>query len=228
MFVGHYGVALALCGSRRSPPLAAGFVAVQAIDFGFFGLSLAGIERWRSNPDLPGLNPFDLTFMPYTHGLAGTGAWALAAGLLAALVAPAGRRAVWGLVIAVLVMSHWGLDLLVHRPDLPLLADTGRKYGFALWNLPMIAIPLEMAVLAGGLGLYLRRTRATGRGAAVALAALIGGLLVLQSVNWFGPAITDPVLFPVAGLMAYVVATGLALWVSRTREPRDLSPAGAT
>lgn len=64
MFVGHYGLALAVAGGRRSPPLGLTFVAVQAMDFGCFGLSLAGIERWRPDADLPGLNPFELSFMP--------------------------------------------------------------------------------------------------------------------------------------------------------------------
>lgn len=218
MFVGHYGVALALAGGKKTPPLAVGFLAVQAIDFGFFGLSLAGIEHWRPAPELEGLNPFALTFMPYTHGLAGTTAWAVAAGALAALFAPAGRKGLWFGVVALLVLSHWGLDLLVHRPDLPLLADSGVKLGFGLWNRPWLAISLELAVLFGGLALYVRRTRASARGG-VALIVLTLGLLVLQAVNWFGPAITDAILFPVAGLGAYVAATALAFWNDRSRVP---------
>lgn len=217
MFVGHYGVALAIVGGRGRPLLAAGFLAVQAVDFGFFGLSLAGIEHWRPAPELTGLNPFALTFMPYTHGLAGAAGWAFAAGLATAILCPRDRRLRWSLMIGLLVLSHWGLDLLVHRPDLPLLWDPGIKLGLSLWDRPLAAIPLEMALLFGGLALYARRIGGGPR-ARTALLSLTLGLLMLQAINWFGPPITDQLGFPLAGLSAYIVATVLALWNDRVTD----------
>ncbi|MFN9249639.1 MAG: hypothetical protein ACK58O_00850 [Brevundimonas sp.] len=222
MFVGHYGLALAVAGGRRSPPLGLTFVAVQAMDFGCFGLSLAGIERWRPVADLPGLNPFELSFMPYTHSLTGAALIGLTFGVLCALAAPRAQRPVWFGLLAALVLSHWGLDFLVHRPDLPLLIGDGARYGLGFWNDPRIAIPLEMAVLFGGAALYARRTRSAGAGPGrYALPAMILVLLGLQAFNWFGPAITDPLLFPLAGLGAYVVATALAIWTGRSRRPAE-------
>lgn len=217
MFVGHYGIALAMCSGRRTPPLAAGFLAVQVMDFGFFGLSLAGVERWRPAPELAGLNPFALTFMPYTHGLVGASCLGAVCGIVAAILAPSGHKALWGLAIGLMVISHWGLDFLVHRPDLPLLADSGIKLGLGLWNHPLSAMVLEMAVLFAGLFVYSRRTLA--KRSPLPLIAMTVGLLVLQAVNWFGPPITGAVLFPVAGLAAYFVATILAGWNDRTRSP---------
>jgi len=60
---------------------------------------------------------------------------------------------------ALAVFSHWVLDLVVHRPDLPLYHNA-RKVGLRLWNYPLIAFALEAALLVGGI---LRRKLGCGR-----------------------------------------------------------------
>src|SRR6185369_5695974 len=138
MFVAHYSPALAVKAVRNSPGLAAGFLAVQLVDIGFFTLTYFDIEKWRPNPSLPGMRKIDLYYMPYTHSLIGALVWALAAGAVAWALSPAGRKALAGVVIAALVFSHWLLDLVVHRPDLALIDDHD-KVGFGLWHEPAIA-----------------------------------------------------------------------------------------
>src|SRR6266513_1856017 len=77
----------------------------------------------------------------------------------------------WALFLAVQLLDvFWsvfvvaGLDLVVHRPDLPLYDNTA-KVGLGLWNYPAPAFLLEVAALFGGMFLYLRSTTApTGLG----------------------------------------------------------------
>ncbi|MCE9523992.1 MAG: hypothetical protein K8S25_16365 [Alphaproteobacteria bacterium] len=217
MFVGHYAPALALKAIRKSPSLAAGFLAVQLIDIGFFSLSYFGIEKWRPNPVLPGFNPVDLYFMPYTHSFIGATAWAAAAGVATALLTPKGRKQTGGLIIGVLVLSHWFLDLIVHRHDLAIFSDAEQKLGYGLWDQPLLVMPLELGLLLAGFSVYLAVTRARGAVGGIAPWIVLTALFVVQGINWFAPHATDPTTFSAMGLAAYFSMAGLAFWLDRTR-----------
>jgi membrane-bound metal-dependent hydrolase YbcI (DUF457 family) len=220
MFIGHYAPALAARALPQGPALATGFIAVQLIDVGFFTLSWLGIEKWRPNLALEGFTPIDLYFMPYTHSLLGTSAWALAAALLYALFAPSGKRLAGSLIIFALVVSHWVLDLLVHRHDLGLLGDAEPKLGFGLWDWPLIEAPLELGLLAIGLAIYIGATKPKNWFGNVTPWIVLLTLLAGQMFNWFGPreAHPDPVAFSAMGLAAYAVAALLGLLLDATRE----------
>ncbi len=218
MFVGHYAPVFALRAVRQSPGLAAGFVAVQLVDIGFFSLSYFGIEKWAANPSIKGFMPVDLYFMPYTHSLVGSALWAVGAGLLFALFAREGRRLVDGALIGLLVFSHWLLDLVVHRHDLALgLDDAGSKLGFALWDQPLVVIPLELGMMLGALVIYVNATEPKGL-AGRFMPWFVGGMLVVGScVNWFTPPAADIATFSGMGLAAYFGFAFLALLLDRTR-----------
>lgn len=144
MFVGHYAASLAAKAVEPRAPLWSYVIAAQAIDIGWAALLMAGVEKARIDPSLPG-STLDLYHMPFTHSLPAVVLWSLA-GLLLARAA----RLPWGaaIAIALVVFSHWLGDLLVHRPDLELWFG-GTKVGFGLWNYP---VP-EQAVEIGLLGL---------------------------------------------------------------------------
>src|SRR5712675_1580571 len=156
MFVGHYGVAFAVRTEENKIPLWVLFVAVQLLDFLWAPFVLLGIEKVRIVPGITATNPLDLYYMPYTHSLVGAVLWSTAAGFIYYLV----RRvdgSLAALIVGAAVFSHWVLDLLVHRPDLPLYDDTF-KVGLGLWNYPVPAFLLELAVLFGGMYPYLKAT----------------------------------------------------------------------
>jgi len=220
MFIGHYSLALASKAVRRSPSLAAAFIAVQLVDIGFFSLAWMGIEKWRFDGALSGIMPFDLYYMPFTHSLLAAILWALVAGIVAACWVAPGRRWVVGAVIAVLVFSHWPGDLLVHRADLGLLGDGPPKLGFGLWNQPRIAMPLELALTLAGFCVYLVSTRARGAWGARAPWIVLAVLLILQAINWFGAPPRDALSFCGLGLFAYALCAGMAWVLDRTRESR--------
>ena len=219
MFVGHYAPALALKAVKNSPGLAAGFLAVQAIDIGFFTLTYFDIERWRPNPELPGMRKIDLYYMPYTHSLAGCLVWAAILGAVAYLLSPTGRKAVAGIIIAALVFSHWLLDLVVHRPDLALIDDHD-KVGFGLWNYPEIAMPLEIGLLLICFAIYLSVSKAKSAIGRITPFILLAALLLLQYIDWFMPVSGDKTQFTLLALVAYFGVGALGFWLDRTREPR--------
>ena len=125
MFVGHYGPSFAGKGMRKSIPLWVLFIAVQLLDVFWSIFVLLGIEKVRIVPGITAANPLDLYYMPYTHSLVGAMLWALGA----ALVYYVWRRADgWGAatLVGAAVFSHWVLDVVVHRPDMPLYDNSLR------------------------------------------------------------------------------------------------------
>ena len=204
MFVGHYSVSLAGKKVASAVPLAVLFLAVQLLDIGWSILVLLGIEKVRIVPGITATNPLDLYYMPYTHSLIAALLWAGAAWLLYRWLK---RRssAREGAVVAGAVFSHWVLDFIVHRPDLPLYGNSV-KVGLGLWNHAAIALALEAALLFGGLAWYLRASRRRGRG--FWIFALI--MVAIQVYVFFGPPPTSPKAAAVTALIAYVAFAAVA------------------
>ncbi|NVD29247.1 hypothetical protein HUO14_15210 [Parasphingorhabdus flavimaris] len=214
MFIGHFAPAMVAATHPRAPGLGALFVAGQLLDFGFFGLALAGIENFRITPGITKMVPLDLYDMPYTHSLLGSAIWAAAFALLIWLFT---RNRTGALIGGAVVLSHWFLDLLVHAPDLT-LAGAPPKMGFALWNHPMIEMPLELAITFGALAFFVIRTRAVSSQSKYALGLLAVLLLAFQWINWFGPEPeTADTAMKLTGLFAFSVAALAAWWAGRTR-----------
>lgn len=215
MFVGHYGPSYAIRSLRPALPLWLLFVAVQFVDVAWSVLVLLGVEKVRIVPGITASNPLDLYYMPYTHSLVAAILWSVALAVLARFSPRAAIRsgAVW---IGVAVFSHWVLDFLVHRPDLPLYDDT-MKMGLGLWNLPAVALSLEAALLFGGMILYLRATEpinALGRvGPPVFGVVMLG----IQSYIFFGPPPASPAAAALTALVAYVMFAAIAEWLGHQR-----------
>ena len=219
MFIGHYSVAFVSATTPKEPRLGTLFVAAQLIDIGFFAFLLIGVEHMRLVPHITAMNPMDLYDMPWTHSLVGALAWSAA---FAVLIWLWRRDVMAALIGGAVVVSHWVIDLLVHRPDLT-IAGGPPPLGLGLWNHPAIEVPLELLFAFGGLAFFLVRTRATKARAWLPIAALAAMMAVAQAVNWLTPqpsTVIDPPppSLAILGLAAYVLLAALALWVARTRE----------
>ena len=62
-------------------------------------------------------------------------------------------------MIGAVAFSHWLLDLLVHRPDLPLLPDNWGNLpllGLGLWAYPVVSMAIEFGFVLIGAYLYYR------------------------------------------------------------------------
>jgi hypothetical protein len=215
MFIGHFAPALIAAAQPRSTRLGSMFFAAQLVDIAFAVFVLSGVEAMRITPGIAAMNPMDLYHMPYTHSLIGSVEWALG---LAAIVYIATRRSRAALLVGLVVLSHWFLDLLVHSKDLTLLGDPP-KYGFGLWNHPMIAIPLEIGLITAAFIYYARRTQAVGGGHG-RLFILAGFMALFQAINWFGPQ--ESVMstaIPLTMLAAFAILVGTAWWAGNNRVP---------
>jgi len=197
MFVGHYGISFAAKKAEPAIPLWVLFIAVQLLDVLWAPFVLLGIEKVRIVPGITTSNPLDLYYMPYTHSLLAAIAWSLVAFLVYRAVRPVPSRA--AAIVGLAVFSHWVLDFLVHRPDLPLYDNTA-KVGLGLWNLPAVALGLEALLLFGAMWLYVRHT-------ARRTAMLVFGVIMLgiQAYVFFGPPPTSDKAAAATALIAYAV-----------------------
>lgn len=214
MFIGHFAVGFAAKRAAPRANLGTLFAAAQWLDLLWPVFLLLDLEHVRIEPGNTALTPLDFYDYPWTHSLAAVAGWSVAFALVHFALK---RRARDAAILGLLVASHWVIDLLVHKPDLPLWPG-GPLVGFGLWNQPSVAILLEVALFAAGFLVYVRCTRprdAIGRFGLAALALL---LLAIHSGNLFGLPPPSVEMIAVAGNAQWLFVL-LAFWVDRHREP---------
>lgn len=155
MFMGHYGPAVWDTQRGKGQPLIAlwqAFLAVQAVDIVFAVLAIMGLEGTVMKNGQPF---FDI---PWSHSLLTSIVISLLAGGLFHLLKPsAGVKGFW--IFSTFAFSHWIMDLIVHRPDLPLYPGGELYLGLGLWNMPWLAYGLEIGLLAIGFTYWMRVTK---------------------------------------------------------------------
>ena len=209
MFIGHWAPAMVAATHKDAPSLLILFIAAQLVDWAFFLFLMFGVEGMWVTPGISVMNPMDLHHMPYTHSLLGSVLWAAGFG---ALVFAFSRNRTAAVITALVVVSHWFLDLIVHVPDLT-IAGSPPKMGFGLWNYPAIEMPLELAITFGALWLYARKAKPKS----AALLTLAVVMLVLQAINWFGPVEPEVTLgTSLLALFAFGLVTLAAWWTARS------------
>ena len=178
MIAGHFGFAAGVKASEKQVPLWSLMLASVWLDVVFVPLYATGIETTIPVADAAGKYGVSIIHADYTHSL--VGALLLSAVFGGVAAAFWGRRS--GIVLAAVVFSHWVLDLLVHRVDLPILpGNVGNlpRLGLALWQYPLLAAGIELAiVIVGGL-LYWRAAREAGAVRGGTRLANVSGLLTL-------------------------------------------------
>jgi hypothetical protein len=163
-------------------------------------LLLLGLERVRVHPGDTAFTGLAFESYPWSHSLLLALVWSALAGLLARGRLGATRAAA---MVGALVLSHWLLDAVVHRPDLPLW-PSGPVVGWGLWQSVPATLVVEGALLAAGLVAYLRATAARDGVGRWALAALIA----LASTIWVSQPWSPPPPSSTA-----VALGALALWL---------------
>jgi hypothetical protein len=212
MFLGHFAVGF--IAKRAAPKASLGtlFAAGQLADLVWPVLVLLGVEHVRVVPGITAATPLELYDYPWSHSLVALAAWGALAGGAYWLVRRDGRGA---LAVAALVLSHWVLDLLMHRPDVPVLPN-GPYLGLGLWNSIPVTLALELGLFAAGVAVYLRSTRAADRIGSRAFWALVAFFVVAYLAAILGPPPPSEVAVAWgANLMWLIVAWGA--WVDRHR-----------
>jgi len=201
MFIGHFAVAMA--ARRVAPRVSLGwlFAACQLPDLLWPVLLLMGLERARIEPGNTAFTPLAFDHYPWSHSLLMVVLWAV---VLAALYAARHVRTSGAVVLGVLVVSHWVLDWITHRPDMPLLPMAGPKLGLGLWNSVAATLAIEYVLFAIGAWMYSASTRPRDRTGRWAWLALVAFLALMHAANAFAP--------PPPSMTAVAVA-GLAIWL---------------
>ena len=184
MFIGHFGVGF---GAKRAAPrtsLGTLFLSAQFIDLLWPAFLLAGIERVEIRPGITRVTPLDFVSYPISHSLAAVVCWGTLFGVTYWLVR---RYRAGAFVTAAAVVSHWFLDLIVHRPDLPVAPGLGTRVGLGLWNSLPATLAVEGVTFGAGLLLYLRATIATDRIGKYGTGALAVLLVVFYLATLWAP-----------------------------------------
>ncbi|MCC6981825.1 MAG: hypothetical protein IT535_01010 [Bauldia sp.] len=187
MIAGHFGLAAIVKAKEPATPLWALMLATAWLDVVFIPLFALGIETIEPAPGTSGGYGAGIIHADYTHSLVGALVLSALFGWVAAW--QWGRRV--GLVLGAVAFSHWVLDLLVHRADLPILpANLGGLplLGFGLWQSTAASVLAELALLLAGAFFYWRAATAvtagkapelTGRANLAAGVLLVSGFIVL-------------------------------------------------
>jgi len=214
MFIGHY--ALGFAAKKWAPRTNLGtlFVAPTLADLLWPIFLLLGWERAHVEP---GPNPFLTLWLddyPYSHSLFTLIVWAA---LLGGLYRRRTNDKAGATVLGLLVVSHWVLDFITHRPDEPLYPG-GPELGLGLWNSVAGTLAVETLLLLAGVVIYAQVTRARdgiGRWGFWGLVVLLAGSYYS---SLYSPLPTDMKLVAISGLIFELVFIALAWWVDRHRE----------
>jgi hypothetical protein len=227
MFLGHYGVALAL--KRVEPKISLGtlFVATQLADLLWGCFLLLGWEHARIVPDPNPLLTFEFLDYPISHSLVAAFGWAVAAAAAYYSWPTRDTSRHWqaSALVGVAVASHYLLDVLVHLRDLPLAGNDSPKLGLGLWNHYGLSVALEFLSLALGLAVYVRfRSRRhpvrVGR-----LAVVIVVLVGTYAAALLAPPPPGMTMVAMSDIVFLLVAALLAAWADRQPSAAELAAA---
>lgn len=214
MFIGHFAVALAAKKAAPKTNLATLFTAAQLVDLLWPIFLLLGWEHVSLDIGNTVVTPLDFYDYPLTHSLVGALFWSVLFGGLYYFRRKLKKES---FILAGVVFSHWLLDLLTHRPDLPLLNDASIKFGLGLWNSLYGTIIVEFGLFIGGAYLYYSATKPKNRIGTYALLSLLVLLAVFHLANLFGPPPPNVDMIAVAGNAMWLFVLW-AWWIDKNRE----------
>jgi len=215
VFLGHFAVAY---GAKRLAPqasLGTLFAAAQLPDLVWPWLLLADVEQATIAPGDTAFTPLRFDSYPVSHSLATLAGFGIA---FAALHFWRRRRVAVAGVLVALVITHWVLDFVSHRPDMPLWPG-GPRLGLGLWNSVPATVAFELALFGTGLGLALSATVGRDRFGRWGFAALAALLLLIYAANALGPPPPSMQAVAWTGAIGGLLFVVLAAWIDRHREP---------
>ena len=220
MFIGHFGVGFAAKKVVKKTSLGTLFLASQFVDLLWPILLILGIEKVEINPVNTGLTPLNFVYYPFSHSLLAAIVWAFIFGLIYYLIKKDLRSAIW---CGLLVPSHWILDLIVHRPDLPLWPGHGSPmFGLGLWSSIYGTIIIEVGIFLVGVYLYSKTTEPKNKTGSISLWILVIFLLLVYFMNIFGPPPNSIDAIGYVGLSQFIlIAWGY--WIDKNRQVREKS-----
>ena len=179
MIAGHFGFAAIVKSRQPQVPLWSLMLATVWLDIVFVPLFLMGIETLKPVAGLRGGYGESLIYADYTHSLVGALVLSALFGLMFSW--RWGRRC--AIVLAFVSFSHWLLDLVVHRRDMPILPGNWAnlpRLGFGLWQVKTGSVLVELLlVILGALSYWLAARTAVAAGGKGRTRAIISAVLIL-------------------------------------------------
>ena len=216
MFLAHFALALAAKPAAPRASLGVLFAAAQFPDLLWPFLLLAGVEQVAIAPGDTAFTPLRFVSYPISHSLLTVLMWALLWSV-AYYVTRGDRRGACAVLL--LVASHWLLDALTHRPDLPLSPWGQIRVGAGLWNSVQVTLVLELVTFAVGMLLYLRATVPADRTARFATWSLFAMLVLIEIGTLLGPPPPSAEAVAWVALSLWLLVLW-AWWADRHRAPR--------
>lgn len=212
MFIGHFALAFAAKPMAPRVNLATLFAAAQLPDLIWPVLVAAGLERVEIAPGDTAFTPLAFVSYPWSHSLVMVALWGAVFSVAHRLRT---RNAAAGPLLFALVVSHWALDWVTHRPDMPLVPG-GARYGLGLWNSVPMTLAVESGLFAAGLWMYARATEPRhprGRWALSSLAAVMVLSYVANALS--APPSVDAVW--AGALVGFLLLLAWGAWADRHR-----------
>ena len=214
MFIGHFGVGLAAKKAAAKPSLGTLFFASQFIDLLWPFFLIFGIEKVKIDPGNTAVTPLDFIHYPYSHSLIAVLIWALIFGAIYFVIKKDLKTSVW---LGVLVLSHWILDFITHRPDLPLhFGSNSPMAGLGLWNSVIATILIEGGIFILGVYLFIKTTKAKNKTGFYSFWSLIIFLILMYILNLIGPPPESVDAIGYVGLSQWFII-GWGYWIGKNR-----------
>lgn len=216
MFIGHFAVAVAAAAKTRAPRASLGsFIAASFfLDALWPVFVLLGIETFQVDPGNTAFTPLRFVSYPWSHSLAMALVWSIVFGGVHYAIRKDALTAKW---LAGVVLSHWVLDAITHRPDLPLLPGLATRVGLGLWNSVPATVAIEGTMFAGAVWLYARATQPLDRVGRWAWIAFVSLLAIVYAANLGPPPAPGQetlITWVTIGMIAFVPWGG---WIDRHR-----------
>jgi hypothetical protein len=221
MFIGHYAVALA--AKKVAPKVSLGtlFLSVQWLDLLWPIFLLLNVEHVRIDKGNTAFTPLDFYDYPISHSLLTVLGWSIGFALVYYFIRRY-RRGAW--ILGVGVFSHWVLDFVTHRPDMPIFPGATVYVGLGLWNSITGTVIVEGMLFLAAVILYVRSTVAVDRTGRYAFWSLVGFLTLMWVANMFSPPPPNETAIAIASLSLWLVVPW-GYWIDRYRKSPDQTKA---
>ena len=196
MFIGHFAVGFAAKKVSPKTPLPLLIAGVQLVDLVWPLFLLLGWESVKIVPGITVVTPLDFISYPITHSLLTSIVWGAVFGGAVYAFRRQLREAV---VLGACVISHWVLDFLTHRPDLPLSPWSDVRVGLGLWNSFGATVAVEFGLFIAGLFIYRAVILSLGKRVSLSFWLLAVFLAVMHIGNLLGPPPPSESMIAVAG-----------------------------
>lgn len=216
MFIGHFAVGFATRKYATRPSLGTLFLAAQFVDLLWPLFLILNIEQVKIDPGNTVVTPLAFIHYPFTHSLAAVLGWAVLFGVVYFIIRRDWKSSLW---LGILVLSHWILDFITHRADLPLIPGHEKLVGLGLWNSLTGTILFEGILFLTGILLYLGATRAKNRIGTFALWSLVIFLVAIHLGNLFGPPPPSAKMIGWVGFSQWLLVLW-GYWIDRNRFAR--------